>query len=369
MSDNESHPNAGAQFNTALARIAVGGYDDMQDVRTACMNRIRDVVRKRNEGIPFDAVESEKDDDDHESKYEDEQLPKLVEGMRRTGELTEREFEYLTEVLEAAAVAHDAEKRFENIMRITETEPIFEQWLQHVYGVSTTLTARLLHKYGYCGPVRVARVAQWDGDEVVDLDEPAVVYDEREDDPESAAKRVSSASERNNEAEREGEDRLFKINGHARVSQMWSYSGLAPGQEPTRGEKLGYDPEAKTLAWLIADRIIMQGTRSEYKKRFFDPYKQEQERRMAVAEEMADEELDAVEWTPANSQAHADLRARRYLAKKFLKHYFCIARDLKGLHTPDEWVIAHGDDGEGHDKATDTWENPFYAKRQLRSEV
>lgn len=304
MTPNDS-TQTGASFDHQLARIAVGAYDDAQDVRTAMMNRIRDLVRKKREGIPFDAVEEEKDPDErsYDSTYSDENLPDLVEEMVADGTLSEGEFDYLQQMLEAGRAAERVEEQYKAVMKITTREPIFTEWLTHVYGVSTTLTARLLNRFGYCE----------------DFD---------------------------------------------RISNLWSYSGLAPGQTRTQGEQLNYDPQAKTLGWLVADRIIMQGGRSTYKEEFYDPYKAKQLRRMDRAEDMTDAQLEEQPWTPPESRGHADNRARRYLAKKFLKHYWYLARDIKGLDTPDEWVVTHG----GHEKREDTFENPAYAKRIVSSD-
>lgn len=307
MSDESNTTNAdaiqaGSAFDQQLARIAVGAYDDAQDVRTAMLNRVRDVVRKRNEDIPFDAVEEEKEDEDRSygDQYNDDNLPDLIRQMHDEGKLSTDEFEYLREMLEAGQAAEKIEQQYKNVMQITETEPIYAEYLTNVYGVSTVLTARLLHRFGYCE----------------DFD---------------------------------------------RVSELWSYSGLAPGQKREKGKKLGYDPEAKKLAWLVADGMVRQGSRSRYREEFYDPYKEKQIHRMGRAEEMTEAQLEQVEWTPPESQGHADARARRYLGKKFLKHYWYIAREMKGLDVPDEYIITHG----GHEKREDTFENPAYAKRVL----
>lgn len=316
-------------FDHQIARIAVGAYDDAQSVRTSMMNRVRDIVRKKNEGIPFDAVEDEKaeEDRDYDAKYQDDNLPDLIDEMLEDGRLTPHEHEYLADMLEAAAMGENVEAQYQSLMAITENEPIYQEWLQHVYGVSTTLTARLLHQFGYC------------------------------------------------------ED-------FEKVSNLWSYAGLAPGQTRTRGEQLNYSPQAKTLAWLVADRIIMtshHADRPQYKGHFFDPYKDKQLARMgrdedgvclmcgqreavapsdepAVCEECwLDSEGQNIPSAP-NSQGHADMRARRYLAKKVLKHYWYLARQMKDLPVPDEYVVAYGD----HEKREDTWENPEYALDDLQ---
>lgn len=333
MSD-ETHAKA---FDFRIARAAVGAYNDTQQTRISMMNRVRDIVRKKNEGIPFDAVEEEKDPDkkEFEPKYADERLPDLIEEMQEEGKLSPYEYDYLLMMLDVASVAEDIEDQAQNVMKIAKREPVYTEWLQYVYGVSHTLTAKLLYHFGYC------------------------------------------------------ED-------FAKVSNLWSYAGLAPGQKRKRGEKTGFSPEAKTLSWLVADRIILQADNSRYYDEFYVPYKEKQVDRMEnsecpycekpshehyspqdsqdhyCTEEMEQlvelHEFDLPDTAPDNaeppwSQGHADARAKRYLAKKFLKHYWAIARDIAGLETPDDWVIAHG----GHEKRTDTFENPFYAKRELQS--
>jgi len=295
-----SQHRAGKAFDRQLARIAVGAYDDAQDVRKAMLNRIRDLIRKRNEGIPFDQVEDEKEDPSYDEKYADDNLGELITEMHEKGTLTETEFEYLDKMLDAAAAGQNIENIYQDVMSVTAAEPIYTEWLTNVYGVSTTLTARLLHQFGYCE----------------DFD---------------------------------------------RVSNLWSYCGLAPGQTRTRGEKADYSPQAKTLAWNVADCIIKQGDRSKYREEFYDPYKAKQLRRMKRADDMTEAQLEAQEWTPPESRGHADNRARRYLGKKLLKHYWAITRDLRGLETPDEYILTHG----GHEKQTETFENPFWAKRYV----
>lgn len=314
-------------FDYAIARIAVGAYDDAQDVRTSMMNRIRDVVRKKNEGIPFDVVEEEKEDKDFDSKYNDDNLPDLIEEMLEEGKITEHEHSYLQKMLNVARQAMQVENEYSDIMQIARSEPIYNEWLQHVRGVGDVFTAKLLHKFSYC-----------------------------EDFP--------------------------------RVSNLWSYCGLTPDKTSRKkGEQLDYDPQAKTLLWNVCNNLIRQNQR--YKDEFYYPYKEKQISRMKYVEDIeykiinieaenghmipATFEVDnekakenvvrhgtmLFKGTPPESDGHVDNRARRYLASKFIKHYWAIARDLQGLDIPDEWVITHG----GHEKETDTFENPFYAKQ------
>ena len=325
-------------FDFRLARIAVGGYDDAQDMRSAMMNRVRDLVRKKNEGISLEEPEDEKESRDFDSKYEDDNLPEIIEEMVEEDKFTQREYDYLDMMLEIASNAADVEDKFQEVMEVITEEDIYKDWLVNVNGVGVTLTARLLYQFGYC------------------------------------------------------ED-------FSRVSKLWAYCGYAPDQKRERGKQLNYNPDAKTLGWLIADRIIMQGGNSMYKEEFYDPYKQKQVHRMEssscqfcgeashehdprgcdefeatreVSNTFPDDADFTLEYfdlpdteeddaTPPWNQQHAHNRAVRYLAKKFLKHYWAMARSMKDLETPDEWVITHG----GHEKKTDTFENPFYAAKQV----
>lgn len=356
-------------FSEQMARVAVEGYDDAQDVRTSMMNRIRDVVRKRNEDIPFDKTEEEKEKDDYDSKYNDDNLEDIIEQMKEEDKLSNEESNYLNKMIETAERAQNIENSFESLMAVVTSEPIYEDWIEDVYGVSNILASRLLHQFGYC-----------------------------QDFP--------------------------------KVSNLWSYCGFAPGQERKRGEQLSFNPEAKTLGWLVADGMVKQGSRSNYREEFYDPYKEEQELRferdqeglcIKCGEKEQTDHFIASQWhcekcgqsgygdetakihmeamssvgeeghspsfgtseevevdlcdrcassiieqgerfpTAPNNQGHADNRARRYLAKKFLKHYWAIARTMKGYETPDEWILTHG----GHEKSTDTFENPFYAYEEV----
>lgn len=327
---------AGETFDFVMARTAVGAYNDAQDVRIGMMNRIRDIVRKKREGIPFDAVEEEKDQSDFSSEYNDENLPDLIVEMLEEGTITEHEHTYLEKMLNVGQRAQAIENEYSDIMQIARSEPIYSEWLKDVTGIGDITTAKLLHQFGYCEKF-------------------------------------------------------------PRVSNLWSYCGLTPDKTGRKkGEQLSHSPQAKTLLWNVGLNLIR--SQSKYTDEFYYPYKEYQTKKMKQVEDIeyqivnikADnghvipatfeigEEVQSLKdseqagedvvrnrgkmlfkGTPPESEGHLDNRARRYLAKKFIKHYWAIARDLKGLDVPDEWVLTHG----GHDKETDTFENPFYAKR------
>ena len=287
-------------FDRHVTRIAAGAYKDFQEVRISARNQVRDVVRKRNEGIPFDETEDEKEDRDYDREYRDENLPELIDEMHDDGKFTDHEVRYTNRLLENAQIAARMEAEYESMMELAEKEPIYKFYLQHVNGVGAVTTAKLIHVFGYC------------------------------------------------------EDRDH-------VSEIWSYAGMAPGQRRRRGEKLDFNPDAKTLAWLCANQMMRCGDKSMYRTEFYIPYKHKQLRRMEQAKDMTDAQLEEVKWTPPQSKQHAHNRAIRYMAKKFLAHYCVLARHVKGLETPDPWIIEHG----GHEKREESFEDAFYARDLL----
>lgn len=125
-------------------------------------------------------------------------------------------------------------------------------------------------------------------------------------------------------------------------SRLRKYFGLAPkngkAMRRTKGETLGYNPTAKTLAMgLIADSFIK--SKSEY-KRFYD---NEKERRLAMV--FPEGELKEKcgkpykKETVGYSKGHASNMAKRKMMQIFLDHLWCIWRQLEGLSTKTPYAI------------------------------
>jgi len=292
-----------------VARISVEAFYDFQDVRKSMMNRIRDVVRKKREGIPFDEVEEEKEDRNYSKEYADENLPELIEAMFNGEDekfneqdvhedFSQEEYDYLKKILNIAEASQGLEDNFEALMDYFTQEPIFQRFLKHVNGIGPVMTANLIRRIEYCedyGP---------------------------------------------------------------HVSNLWSYAGLAPGQERKKGEQANYNVDLRTLCWKISEQLIKGN--SLYKQYFYDPYKEEQLEKMEKAGEGKEDEFEG---SPPSSRGHAHNRAKRYMVKKFLKHYWIIARSLKNLEITDPYMVKV----EGHERREDSPENPWWMLNQLRS--
>lgn len=78
-----------------------------------------------------------------------------------------------------------------------------------------------------------------------------------------------------------------------------------------------------------------------------------------MAEEGRDDEFEG---SPPTSRGHAHSRAKRYMVKKFLKHYWIIARTLKNLEVTDPYMVRAG----GHEKREDSPENPWWMLQQIK---
>ena len=243
-----------------LGRIATEGYYDYQEIRITQNNRIRDIIRRKLEGIPMDTPESKKENKDYIKKYTDTQIKKLLNTMLSENKISEHEHYYLTHLINLAGETEKTENQYKSLMnQYISREPIWTEWLQHIKGISTILTSNLLKTFGYC--------------------------------------------------------ENFKY-----VSSLWRYCGLDPDGAKGRrhGEKIHYNPKAKTLSWKIADSFIKQRTQ---------PYRQiydtEKQRQLTLMEQNAPN-------APKN-KLHADLRARRKMVKIFYQHYYVVAKTLKNL--------------------------------------
>jgi len=253
-----------------LGHIIVGGYYDHQAVRTQVMNRIRDVIRKKNEGIPLSKVEEKKEKKAFDKRYSDKWLPLLLDEMKKSNKMTEEEYEYITKLLEAEKKAHAYEQAYKPLMeQYIKTEPLYTKWLGRIKGIGPVLAANLIHHFGYC-----------DGK-----------YED-------------------------GRERV------PHVSSLWRYAGMhvVNGKAPKRqrGQKVDYNTKARTLVWKITDSFIKQRT-SPYR----EIYDSEKKRQLTLMESNAA--------NAPSSALHAELRARRKVAKIFLAHYWLVARQIKGL--------------------------------------
>lgn len=194
-----------SEVKREVGRVLALGYVDHQQIRISEMNRIRDIIRKRNEGIAFDQVEKKKEESDKYSKeYTDEKLVSTISRMQKEGKLNTEETEYINKVMEMLQAAAKEEVKYKALLKqYIESEPIYTEFLQYIKGCGEIITANLIKNFGYCEKYRY-------------------------------------------------------------VSSLWSHVGfgVVDGKAPKlqKGQKLNFNPKFRTFCWRIGDSFIKQRT-------------------------------------------------------------------------------------------------------------
>lgn len=260
-----------------LGALATGMFYNAQEERIQAFNRIRQVIFRKLEGLDLTQKQDKKEKKDYEKKYTDKQLLKYIE--EHIVGLSEDEQEYVEQIMQLLNDARDRENKHKKLMEIyIEKEPIFNDWLKSVKGISTLNTANLLQYFGYC----------------------------------EKAKHCSSLWKYAG---------LHVINGKAPKLSMYG-----KGKEVETG--LDYNPKLRTLLYRIGDCFIKQRT-----PKYRDIYDKEKARQFKIGN--YDEKKNVmrnkdVEGSP-QSKGHADNRARRKMIKEFLKEYYNNCLLIRGI--------------------------------------
>jgi len=295
-------------------RIISASYYDYQSTRIGMLNRVRDVVRRKNEGIAFDAVEEKKLSRADGKLYNDTNLFPTLDGLKKDKKITEKERDYLKRTLELAFETKKTENAYAKLMdEYIETEPIWVEFLDKVKGVGKILSTNLIKEYGYC---------------------------ER----------------------------------YAHVTSLWKHSGqhvLEDGTAPRlrKGMKPDYSPKLKTFVWKIGDclmKLNFEGKGDEKKplfyRRIYDKEKARQLARKHKKGELAKKYNGYKDEDTQLSKGHAHNRALRKMRKIFLEHYWVASRELAGLDVGKPYQFEYpGEDGKVHDSYL-SWEEAIKVK-------
>ena len=279
-----------------LGRISAGAYYDHQQVRIQGANRIRDIIRKKVEGINFDEVEEKKDEEEkYQEKFKDAEIPILLKQLKEDDKITQREFNYINRMMEVHKKAEQYEKEYKKLMdEFVEQEPIYQKFLKHIKGISAILSANLIKEFGYCENAQ-------------------------------------------------------------HISSLWKYCGMdvINGEAPVRkkGEKLGFNAKIRTMVWKISDSFVKQRTPF-----YRDIYDKEKIRQVKMLDNLLeglskedkkkfnkiskrDEKREFVSNVDSKSPVslmNADLRAKRKAVKIFLAHYWMACKEIQptGIKKP-----------------------------------
>lgn len=139
------------------------------------------------------------------------------------------------------------------------------------------------------------------------------------------------------------------------AGQLWRFAGLDPSVSWGKGEKRPWNADLKLLTWKISTSFVRQSFREScfygalYKERkVWETAKNDRgDNAGAAFEVLASKNIRAVETRAAYESGklppgHVDARARRWVAKLFLAHYFEVGYRVEhGTPAPKPYVISH----------------------------
>lgn len=267
-------------------RVLALGYETFQKTRIAYMNQIRDIVRKKVQGIEFNEVEKKKETNDYTKNFTDKQLSEAWETLIRENKITQEESDLMYKCWNKGKDLIIVEKEFVKLIRqLLKIEPIYIQFLKKVKGIGEILSARIIKAFGDC--------SQYDT-----------------------------------------------------ISKLWAHTGnqVIEGIAPKRrkGEKLCYSTKLRTLSYLISE-CLMKSNKGYYR----ELYEKEKEKQANKEYEKGYLVENYNGYKPEDiklSKGHIHMRALRKIRKHFLSHYWEASRELIGLpHTKTyvEGVLNH----------------------------
>lgn len=291
-------------FRNELMRIAVNLYYDYQDIRIKSLNRIRDIVRKKNEGFAFNEREEKKTEKTFDKKYTDDKLDSIMDQLRLEDQISERDYQYFhncqelltgPEIVKMFECKHcsrknkqtlnvggvvDLEKEaFKIIRSLVRIEPAWKEFLSKIKGIGEIIAGTLIKEFGYC-------------------------------------ERFETTS------------RLWAFTGNHTVG------GLAPKRE--KGKKLGFSLRLKTFTWKISDSLMKSN--KGYYRQLYDTEKEKQLNKTHEVGYLSKTYNGYEETSIHLSKGHAHNRALRKVRKHFLSHYWECSRELVGLSTKKTYV-------------------------------
>jgi hypothetical protein len=278
MKENNIEKDEKKNVILALGKIAVDGYYDYQQIRISQKNRVRDIVRRKIEGIPLDKPEEKIEDKKYKEKFKDKNLPKFLGELVLEGKITDIEKQYIEKIYKISAETEKTEMHYKKLMdQYLEEEEIWYGWLSKIKGISGVLGSNLLKNFGYC-------------------------------------------------------------ENYQYVSSLWRHTGFDPaGAKGLAGATVGedgkkhihYSPKLKTMVWKISDSFFKQ--RTPPYRGIYDAVKRKE---LALMEQygkgvLVPDHIDGK--TTCKNGKHVEFRAKRNMVKIFLQHYWRIGRLYKGL--------------------------------------
>ena len=149
MKKQETQKNAYNMLRVELGALATGMFYSSQLDRISAFNRIRQIVFRKIEGLDLTQKQEKKDKKDYEKKYTDAQIIKYLND--NLSKFSDEDRAYIEKIIVLLEDMRKNENNYKKLMSLyIENEPIYENWLKDVKGISTLNTANLLQYFGYC---------------------------------------------------------------------------------------------------------------------------------------------------------------------------------------------------------------------------
>lgn len=263
-----------------VGRITASAYYDHQQVRIASMNRVRDVIRRKIEGIPLNKTE-EKKEGIREKKYTDTVLLQKWNELLQENKISKKEHDYITKIWDIMKGSKSLENKYKTAMkRYISGKIVYTEYLSKIRGLGEVLSINLIKEFGNCSK-----------------------YDT--------------------------------------ISKLWAHTGnsVIDGKAPKvkRGEKTSFSPRLRTMTWKISKSLMMQN--KGFYREIYDIEKQKQLNRIFEEGELERKYGKPYIKTDISLRlGHADNRALRKVRKILLDHYWHAARELNGLPAKKNYV-------------------------------
>ena len=139
------------------------------------------------------------------------------------------------------------------------------------------------------------------------------------------------------------------------ISSLWKFTGFSvdngKAPKPTKGEKLSYNAELRTMCWRLAGSLLR--AKGKFYEKYLD-FKEQYKSRYAVVPTSKLPKKDGKRYEPEGviSEGHLHAMAQRKMVKLFLACLWIIWRQQEGLPITKPYAI----DKLGHNSYIDPWE-------------
>lgn len=267
-----------SEIINVAGHIIASNYYTFQKARIAFMNKARDLIRRKVEGIGLNETEEKKENKTYDKKYKDSELIEQFLGLFTRGEITKTEYDFMSKCWEMIAKTKDIENENKKLMiDFVEQTPIYQDFLSKIRGIGPVLSANLIKEFGDCSK-----------------------YDT--------------------------------------ISKLWAHTGnhVVDNKAPKIHKDMKFNPKLRTLTWKIGESLMKLD--KGYYRILYIAEKLKQLKREYEPGYLKENFNGYKEESTNLSKGHAHNRAMRKIRKRFLDHFWFVSREMNGLPTQKNYI-------------------------------